>query len=1154
MKRFLLFIVLSFFCTKLSAQLDTEHWFSAMYDGQINNDPYQYLYLSTNDVNPFTVYIYSNNVVINQVVISKGKPQYVFIPRQYIIVENGNTNELFTPLSKGLNVKADRRFFANLRFGMTNHAEIITSKGAAALGKEFFTVVAPNQIKPSNDLSYNYGFQASVIATEDNTTVTINHFNKPLVFTDGNTAKPLTFKLNKGQSYIVDGRGITSGNKDGFIGAKVTSDKPVSLTNGNINGQYVFDAEKNDGSDILMDQSVPIENLGNEFGIISGMGDIIGTGTDLTNEGMERAIIVATKNNTAIYINNSPTPVKTINEGEYYFVPDTYYSKKASDHYNLFIKTTENVYVYQVLGGVKGSRATGSMNFIPPLGCYLPLTIDEIGLVDQLRPRDGSLKVKLNIITETGAKVKLNGTEINTAAGFGPFPLEGNSSWETYSVPNVKGNITVESDKAVNAGLAGGDGNAVGYAGYFAGFSTIPFIVKKHGVCIPDVVLELPEGYSSYQWFIRDEVTGNFEPIAGANSNEFRPIKPGIYIADVQRSVCKKVTTPEFKLLNCSTITNVDSKICNAALPIIPKLSNSSQTTDWNSISIMTPPANGSLNLDIVNNIFEYSPTVGFTGVDTFKYGFCGISSLPDCEEVTVKVTVGMVANDDMIRGCKIDSINGQFNLANANITTDASITGKKYYKTQLDADNDTGNNLILDADITNYISPEGFVYVRLKNSVCTRTVKIELKFFPVAELITDSYKVCDDKLEGQINIEFDKLGNHFLKDYNYFNKVNFYLDAGAAGTGLPNNWSYSENTTIYMKVASPDGCQAKVFPLHFIINPKVPVNKLTESEDVCDDEEDYFDYKKTVNNLADYRSLFTSDNYVSAKVYILKEDAQNNKNNNITSYAIQNQQAFYIRLSKNGVCDRLVELTLKIKIPEKSTVLEDKKICPEKLTNLDAGSGFLKYDWYNKKDPGMSLSQDQLLKNVGLGDYFVILTASNNCTYTQEVKITAVDLPEITEILIQNNTVTISAKNGNLPYLYSLDGITYQPSNVFTNVSAGFHKVYVISKDNCIPTIQDFTIIDIYNVLTPNGDGYNDVLNMSLLDTKTDVRFFIQDRNGTKVFEGNKSNKFIWDGKINGRSLPTSSYWYWLEWKDFVYSAPVKHTGWILLKNRNSH
>ncbi|WP_379968817.1 hypothetical protein [Epilithonimonas sp. UC225_85] len=58
--------------------------------------------------------------------------------------------------------------------------------------------------------------------------------------------------------------------------------------------------------------------------------------------------------------------------------------------------------------------------------------------------------------------------------------------------------------------------------------------------------------------------------------------------------------------------------------------------------------------------------------------------------------------------------------------------------------------------------------------------------------------------------------------------------------------------------------------------------------------------------------------------------------------------------------------------------------------------------------------------------------------------------------------------------------------------------------------------------------------------------------RNGVRLFEGNKINKFIWDGKQNGRALPTSSYWYILEWKDFAYSSPVKYTGWILLKNRN--
>ncbi|WP_379968815.1 IgGFc-binding protein [Epilithonimonas sp. UC225_85] len=1095
MKKILLLLFILICYTKIFAQLDTDHWFAAMYDGQINSGPYQYLYLSTDETTPFTVDVYSNNKLINRTTISKGNPDYLFIPRQFLIVNNNNKNALFTPINMGLNVKAEKRFYANLRIGMENHAEIVPSKGAAALGKEFYTVVAPLRISSTAPNIDNSGFQASVIATEDNTTVTINKFNKPLTFTNGTTSNPpLTFKLNKGQSYIIDGRGIITGNRDGFIGTKIVADKPISMTNGNFNGQYVVGG---DGSDILMDQSVPVQNLGNEFGLISGMGIITGTGDDITNNGMERAIIVATKNNTNIYINNSGTPVKTINEGEYYFVPDTYYAKKDADHYNLSIKTSENVYVYQVLGGVIGSPVTGSMNLIPPLGCYLPRKIDEIGFVDQLNPNGvATLTVKLNIIAEKGAKVTFNGTYLNPAMGYGPFALEGNSTWETYSVPDVKGNVTVESDKAVNVGLAGGDGNAVGYAGYFAGFSAVPFISKKQGVCIGDVILELPSGYDYYQWFIRNEVTGLPEPISGATTYFYKPTKPGVYTVEVKRSVCPKVTTPEFKLLNCTTISTLNVASCNNSVSINPTLSNSGQATDWNSVNVIEQPTKGNLNIDKINQIFNYTPVSGASGIDTFKYNVCGVSTLPDCEEVKVTVYINIIANDATLIKCKINATQAQFDLTKANITADPSVTQKKYYKTQFDADNDTGLNLIPTASLDKYISEEGFVYVKLKSSGCEKVVKIELRFFLTPELFTDTYEVCDSKFEGKINVELDKLTNSFLKNHAFFKNVKYYSNSSAT-TELPNNWSYSANTVVYMKVESPDGCTPTMFPITFKIGSKVNVYTLADTTEICDDD---FDNKKLVQNLDDYKKIFTTDAAVTSKFYINKIDAQNNASNHITEIQVNNQQLLYIRLFEAGVCDRLVELTLKIKIPQKSTVLLDKQICPEKVTTLDAGQGFWKYDWYNELDTTKSLSKNQTLENIGLGNYFVILTAFNGCTFTQKVKITSVELPEISEILIQNNTVTIKAIKGNPPYLYSLDGINYQASNVFTNVSPGYHKAYVVSKDDCKPYITEFTIIEIYNVLTPNGDGYNDVLNMSLLDTKVDVKFYIHDPKRSKA------------------------------------------------------
>lgn len=401
------------------AQLDTKHWFAPMMDRTGNPYPNQKIYLSTNRTTPFEVKIYNDNVIIGKITISKGNPGVYNIPRSYIITQD--QRDMFKPVKKGLFLEADYAYFANLRFSVAQHAEIVTSKGRAGIGNLFYTVMAP--IETYNEI---LNFMTSVLATEDNTTIKISNFNPNVVFSDGISRTEFNILLNKGESYIIDGTGNDNRNFTGFIGAKIESDKPISVTNGNFNGQYA--GYFPNSSDILMDQNVPVSQLGNEFVLVKGLGNL--------GSNMEGAIIVATEDNTEIYVNNESTPLTTINEGQYYIVNENKYINQGKNHFNLYIQATHKVYVYQLLGGSneRNIEATGGINFIPALNCFLPKSIDEIVLIDEneiyLVKEGGSsyysiknVPTKLNLITEKGAILTVNGQVPNS--NYGPFDLIG---------------------------------------------------------------------------------------------------------------------------------------------------------------------------------------------------------------------------------------------------------------------------------------------------------------------------------------------------------------------------------------------------------------------------------------------------------------------------------------------------------------------------------------------------------------------------------------------------------------------------------------------------------------------------------------------------------------------------------------------------------
>lgn len=131
--------------------------------------------------------------------------------------------------------------------------------------------------------------------------------------------------------------------------------------------------------------------------------------------------------------------------------------------------------------------------------------------------------------------------------------------------------------------------------------------------------------------------------------------------------------------------------------------------------------------------------------------------------------------------------------------------------------------------------------------------------------------------------------------------------------------------------------------------------------------------------------------------------------------------------------------------------------------------------------------------------------------------------------------------------YLYSLDKITWQSSNKFENKENGNYTVFVKTNLGCDLGSKSFAIFSLSNVFSPNGDGSNDVWKIPGIENYPDSEIMIIDKNGIPIVNTITNGKFEWDGKANGRKLPTDNYWYQIRISDGRILQ-----GYVVLKNRD--
>ncbi|WP_345274113.1 T9SS type B sorting domain-containing protein, partial [Flaviramulus aquimarinus] len=214
----------------------------------------------------------------------------------------------------------------------------------------------------------------------------------------------------------------------------------------------------------------------------------------------------------------------------------------------------------------------------------------------------------------------------------------------------------------------------------------------------------------------------------------------------------------------------------------------------------------------------------------------------------------------------------------------------------------------------------------------------------------------------------------------------------------------------------------------------------------------------------------------------------------------------------------------------------EDVTFCDEEILILEAQT--------NISNPSYVWSTGDISYEIAVhvsGTYTVEISGDNCSFETKSFNVSKLETPKIKAVVSDGNNIIVTTTNAG-DFEYSIDGIIFQSSNIFSNVEGGFYTIFV-KEINCdsIVTIEHLHFF-IPRYFTPNGDGTHDTFSLSGIEYFSSSEVSIFDRYG-KLIKFSRNSPFSWDGTFNNQNLPTNDYWY------VIIIEGYKFTGSFTLK-----
>jgi len=416
-----------------------------------------------------------------------------------------------------------------------------------------------------------------------------------------------------------------------------------------------------------------------------------------------------------------------------------------------------------------------------------------------------------------------------------------------------------------------------------------------------------------------------------------------------------------------------------------------------------------------------------------------------------------------------------------------------------------------------------------------------EIKIDYAAEILSTNTILlqCDDNTDGISIFNLSKANNIVKNNVSSIKNQGYYATLGDAQAKkntivTPNNYvNTANNQIVYARLENEYGCfvTAEVTLQITATSIQDPAPISTCDGDQVQDGFYQFDLNAEITPkiIAGLPSGLTVNYYLNANDALTERNQLPNIFKNTTAY----NQSIYARVVNGPDCYDIVIVALVVdSFDPPNFENESAFLCKDGDVTLMVNSGFSSYAWNT-----VPTNTSNTLVVHTPGDYSVTVKDVNKCEKTKTFKVilsepATIINADVKDFSANENSILINFTGvGN--YEFSLDGLTYQDSPLFTGVATGTYKTIARDKNGCgLSNSFLVYVLDYPRFFTPNGDGYNDLWLIGDSDLLPEYTLYIFDRYGKLLKQMNK-NSVGWNGLFNGQQLPSDDYWFNLIFAD---------------------